>query len=71
MASSTHASHHEEHHELSFWQKYVFSVDHKVIGMQYLFTGIFMGVLGAYFYYVFRMQLAFPGKLVPLFGLVK
>ena len=25
--------HHEEHH-LGFWQKYVFSTDHKVIGIQ-------------------------------------
>ncbi|MCX6129342.1 MAG: cbb3-type cytochrome c oxidase subunit I, partial [Proteobacteria bacterium] len=48
----------------------VFSVDHKVIGMQYLFTGILMGLIGAYISYVFRMQLAFPGQSVPLFGLV-
>ena len=29
---------HGGHHELTFWQKYVFSVDHKVIGLQYLIT---------------------------------
>ena len=58
------------HHELSFWEKYVFSLDHKVIGKQYLFTGIAMGLIGAFFSYVFRMQLAFPGKTVPFFGLV-
>ncbi len=68
--SSTHAAHHDDHHHMSFWQKYVFSVDHKVIGMQYLLTGILMGVIGAYMSYVFRMQLAFPGKEVPFFGLV-
>jgi cytochrome c oxidase subunit 1 len=68
--SSTHAAHHDDHHHMSFWQKYIFSVDHKVIGMQYLLTGILMGVLGAYMSYVFRMQLAFPGKEVPFFGLV-
>ena len=28
-----HDSHH--HEELGFWRKYVFSVDHKVIGIQY------------------------------------
>ncbi len=32
---------HEEHHEaLGFWRKYVFSVDHKVIGIQYAVTGL-------------------------------
>ncbi|MDQ3232090.1 MAG: cbb3-type cytochrome c oxidase subunit I, partial [Pseudobdellovibrionaceae bacterium] len=71
MSSSTHAAHHDDHHHhLSFWQKYIFSTDHKVIGMQYLLTGIFMGVIGGYMSYVFRMQLAFPGKEVPFFGLV-
>ncbi len=70
MASNTHAEHHDHHHELSFWHKYIFSVDHKVIGMQYFITGVLMGLIGAYFSYVFRMQLAFPGKEVPFFGLV-
>lgn len=66
-----HAAHHDDHHhEQSFWEKYVFSLDHKIIAMQYLFTGIFMGCIGAFFSYVFRMQLAFPGSNIPLFGLV-
>ncbi len=68
MASTSTASSH--HHHQSFWEKYVFSVDHKIIGMQYLFTGIFMGVLGALASYVFRMQMAFPGKSVFGYGLV-
>tara|TARA_B100001094_G_scaffold193028_1_gene186909 strand:+ start:606 stop:2294 length:1689 start_codon:yes stop_codon:yes gene_type:complete len=59
-----------EHHELNFWEKYVFSVDHKVIGMQYLFTGLIMGAIGAYFAYVFRSQLAFPGADVFGYGMV-
>lgn len=59
------------HHSAdSFWKKYLFSTDHKVIGMQYLFTGMFMGLLGGFFAYAFRMQLAFPGKEVFGFGLV-
>jgi len=58
------------HHTLSFWQKYVFSLDHKVIAMQYLFTGMVMALIGGYFAYVFRMQLAFPGAAVPGFGVV-
>jgi cytochrome c oxidase subunit 1 len=55
-------------HEMSFWEKYVFSTDHKVIGLQYMFTGIFMAIIGGFFVYVFRMQLAFPGISVPGYG---
>ena len=61
---------HETHHEMSFWEKYIFSVDHKIIGLQYLFTGLFMAAIGGYFAYAFRMQLAWPGEAVPLFGYV-
>ncbi|MCX8073369.1 MAG: cbb3-type cytochrome c oxidase subunit I [Candidatus Binatia bacterium] len=59
-----------EGHAQSFWSRYVFSTDHKVIGLQYLFTGMFMGLVGAFLAYVFRMQLAFPGEHVPLYGVV-
>ena len=61
---------HEQHHRLSFWQKYIFPLDHKIIAMQYLFTGMLMALVGGYFAYVFRMQLAFPGAEVPGFGVV-
>lgn len=54
----------------SFWSRYVFSTDHKVIGLQYLFTGMFMALVGGFLAYVFRMQLAFPGTHVPLYGVV-
>jgi cytochrome c oxidase subunit 1 len=58
------------HGEMSFWSKYVFSTDHKMIAMQYMFTGIFMGLIGGFMAYAFRMQLAFPGLEVPGYGLV-
>ncbi|MEE9278707.1 MAG: cbb3-type cytochrome c oxidase subunit I [Myxococcota bacterium] len=72
-STGTEASVSEEaarHEELSFWSKYVFPTDHKMIGMQYLFTGMIMGLIGAYMAYVFRVQLAFPGADVPGFGMV-
>jgi len=50
--------------------KYIWSTDHKIIAMQYLFTGVFMAIVGGFMAYVFRMQLAFPGSSVPGFGLV-
>lgn len=69
--ADTHAhGHSHDHHEQSFFQKYLFSTDHKIIGMQYLFTGMLMGLLGAFLAYCFRMQIAFPGKEVPGYGLV-
>ena len=63
-----HADH--GHHEQSFVSKYIFSVDHKVIGMQYLMTGMIMALIGGFLAYAFRMQMAFPGMDVPLYGLV-
>jgi cytochrome c oxidase subunit 1 len=67
-----HAGGHEAHphEEMSFWSKYVFSTDHKMIAMQYMFTGMFMALIGGFFAYAFRMQLAFPGHEVPGWGLV-
>src|SRR5499426_1309421 len=63
---ATHAAHHEE----GFIKKYLWSTDHKIIAMQYLFTGMLMALIGGFTVYVFRMQLAFPGQPVPLFGRV-
>jgi cytochrome c oxidase subunit 1 len=73
MAESIPVSRHapgEHHEEMSFWQKYVFSTDHKVIAKQYMFTGMAMALVGGFFAYVFRMQLAFPGIHVPGYGVV-
>ena len=67
------AGHHGAHGhpaEPSFFEKYVFSTDHKMIAMQYLFTGMAMAVLGGFFSYVFRMQMAYPGAEVPFWGIV-
>jgi cytochrome c oxidase subunit 1 len=61
---------HGEHHEESFFRKYLFSTDHKMIAKQYLFTGMFMGLMSGFLIYAVRMQQAFPGKEVPLYGLV-
>src|SRR5262245_51147140 len=58
------------HAEEGFVKKYLWSTDHKMIAMQYLFTGIAMGLIGGFFAYVFRMQMAYPGIHVPFWGLV-
>jgi len=61
---------HGHHEEPGFVKKYLWSTDHKMIAMQYLFTGMAMGLIGAFFSYVFRMQMAFPGEWVPFWGIV-
>ena len=68
----THGHPHEDHahHGPRGIMKYLWSTDHKVIAVQYMFTGMFMAIIGGFMAYVFRMQLAFPGMNVPGFGMV-
>jgi len=70
MAHAGHEQDAHEHHGPQGILKYIWSTDHKIIAMQYLFTGMFMGLVGGLMAYVFRMQLAFPGISVPGFGVV-
>lgn len=56
------------HHELTFVQKYVFSVDHKVIGLQYLMTSLLFLLFGFSLIMLLRWQLAYPGQPIPLIG---
>jgi cytochrome c oxidase subunit 1 len=60
----------DAHEKMGFWRQYIFSIDHKVIGKQYLFLGLFMGYVGVFLSYVFRWQLAWPGTAVPFWGKV-
>jgi cytochrome c oxidase subunit 1 len=63
--------HHDEHnghghHHQSFVSKYVFSMDHKTIGKQFLITGIIWAIIGGLFSVLFRLQLGFPGESFPI-----
>ena len=60
-----HDDHDDHHHVETFWNKYVFSQDHKMISKQFLITAIFMGVLAMMMSMVFRLQLAWPGQSFP------
>ncbi len=57
-----------DQHKMSFWKKYVFSVDHKVIGIQFLFTTFFFFLVGGLLALLLRWQLAYPGKPMPILG---
>lgn len=65
-AHDTHA--HDHHHEEPFIRKYIFSMDHKMIAKQFLFTGIFMAFVGGLMSVVFRLKLAYPNEALPLVG---
>ncbi len=51
----------------SFWRKYIFSTDHKVIGIQFLFTSLIFAVIGGLLAMLIRTQLAWPFQEVPGF----
>ena len=56
------------HHEESFWRKYIFSTDHKTIGIQYGITALLFLFFGFSLMMVMRWQLAFPDQAVPVIG---
>ena len=68
MAHGTgHDDHHDDqHHEETFLTKYIFSQDHKTIAKQFMFTGIFMAIVGISMSLLFRIQLAFPAESFPI-----
>ncbi|MBI4279691.1 MAG: cbb3-type cytochrome c oxidase subunit I [Armatimonadetes bacterium] len=57
---------HEHEHELGFFRKYIFSLDHKIIGLQYYFTSLFMALVGGTLAMLMRAQLGWPGREWPL-----
>ena len=66
QAISHTGAHDAHHHETDFWRTYVFSTDHKIIGIQYAVTALF--------FLSFppdagdEVQIAHPGQPVPLVG---
>ena len=59
---------HSHDHQLGFWQKYIFSQDHKVIGVQYGFTSLLFLLFGFTLMMIMRWQLAYPGQPIPIIG---
>src|SRR6266568_4398533 len=54
--------------ELGWWRKYIFSTDHKVIGIQYAISGLVFLFFGFCLMMLMRWQLAYPGKPLPIIG---
>ncbi len=74
MTSVAHArpeAHGDAHHApMSFWRKYIFSTDHKIIGIQFLFVSLFFLLVGGLLAMQIRWQLGFPGKPMPGGGIL-
>jgi cytochrome c oxidase subunit 1 len=65
-AATAQASHgHAHHEELPFIRKYVFSSDHKIIAIQFMFLSLAFMLLGGLLAMAIRWQLGFPGQPLP------
>src|SRR4051812_23533804 len=52
----------------TFFNKYIWSLDHKVIAKQYLWGGLVFLAVGGILAMMIRWQWAYPGQPVPVFG---
>ena len=58
--------HELEHEQQSFLRSYVFSQDHKVIGLQYMITAVFVALIAGALAMIMRIQLAWPQGKWPI-----
>lgn len=54
------------HHTETFVSKYIFSLDHKTIGKQFLTMGMIWAIIGGFMSVVFRIQLGWPDETFPI-----
>ena len=69
--SAEHQEHHDHdghYHKVAFWRLYVFTTDHKVIGIQYALTALCFLFFGFCLMLLMRWQLAYPGEPLPIIG---
>jgi len=57
-------------HELSFLRKYIFSTDHKIIGIQFLLVSLVFLLIGGILAITLRWQLGFPDRPLPGGGIL-
>jgi cytochrome c oxidase subunit 1 len=66
--SVPHGAEAHQHPELSFVRKYVFSTDHKIIGIQFLFSSLIFLLIGGLLAMLVRIQLGWPHAEIPILG---
>src|SRR5436305_7427589 len=62
----THVATGHEHPQLGFLRKYIFSEDHKIIGIQFLFSGLIFLFIGGALAMMVRIQIAWPNSHIPI-----
>ncbi|MFV0415891.1 MAG: cbb3-type cytochrome c oxidase subunit I [Chthoniobacterales bacterium] len=67
-ANAADHGHDHSHHEPNWFNKYIWTYDHKMIGLQYLWTALFFLFIGGGLALGVRYQLAYPGEVIPLIG---
>ncbi|HEX7176936.1 MAG TPA: cbb3-type cytochrome c oxidase subunit I [Pyrinomonadaceae bacterium] len=64
-SAAAHAAHHHGP-PTGFIRKYIFSIDHKVIGIQYIFLALFSVFVGMFMSVLMRIKLTWPMTGVPV-----
>src|SRR5271170_7938387 len=59
------------HGPQGFIRKYIFSLDHKVIGIQYFFLALTAVFVGMFLSLLMRIHLVWPNAVLPLVGTIK
>ncbi|MFZ1142978.1 MAG: cbb3-type cytochrome c oxidase subunit I [Candidatus Sulfotelmatobacter sp.] len=59
------------HAPQGFIRKYIFSLDHKVIGMQYFFLALTAVFVGMFLSLLMRIHLIWPAAVLPLIGTIQ
>ena len=57
-----------DYHKESFFTKYIWSTDHKIIGLQYGITALLWLLFGFILMMIMRYQLAYPESPIPIVG---
>ena len=68
MADESHGAEHAHQPPTGFIRKYVFSLDHKVIGIQYIVLALAAVLVGMTMSVLMRMNLSWPGTNWPILG---
>jgi cytochrome c oxidase subunit I len=67
-ASQPYGTDHGHGHELGFISKYIFSTDHKIIGIQFIISSLIFLLLGGFLALGVRTQLGWPDAEIPVLG---
>src|SRR6266536_3552278 len=68
MSGETHEAVHRHEPPTSFIRKYIFSLDHKVIGIQYILLALAAVIVGMIMSLLMRLNLSWPGTNWPILG---